>query len=154
MVNHPGLFSWSSYNAMTGEAYSPAWLSMDGLLVLFAKQRKRAIQKYSEFVMQGVNQESIWNNLNRQVFLGDDNFVIRMRMQEKIKGSSQNINIPKAQRQPPAPSLEKISETYDTRNKAIVAAHATGEYSYQEIAVFFNLHFSTIGKIVRAAKKM
>ncbi len=152
MVKRPGLFSWSSYNAMIGEVFSPVWLATDGLLTLFAKQRKQAIQKYSEFVKQGVNKESIWNNLNRQVFLGDDKFIIRM--QEMIKESSQDINIPKAHRRPPAPSLEKISGTYDTRNKAIVEAYATGEYSYQEIGTFFNLHFSTIGKIVRAAKEM
>jgi hypothetical protein len=34
-------------------------------------------------------------------------------MQEKIKGSSQDINIPKAQRRPPAPPLAEIARTYD-----------------------------------------
>jgi transposase len=38
------------------------------------------------------------------------------------------------------------------RNDAIVSAHAAGEYSYQKIAEFYNLHLTTIGKIARKAK--
>ncbi|MGR8980850.1 MAG: hypothetical protein ACU84H_12280 [Gammaproteobacteria bacterium] len=101
--------------------------------------------------MQGIDQESIWKHLNRQVFLGDDSFVVRM--QQKIKGKSQDITIPKAQRRPPAPPLADIAKSSANRNDAIVSAHATGEYSYQEIADFFNLHFTTIGNIVRKAKE-
>ncbi len=41
---------------------------------------------------------------------------------------------------------------YEERNQAIVAAHQTGEYSYQQIGAYFGLHFTTIGKIVRVAK--
>jgi hypothetical protein len=33
-----------------------------------------------------------------------------------------------------------------------MAMYNTGEYSYSQIAAFFNMHFSTVGKIVRAAK--
>lgn len=29
---------------------------------------------------------------------------------------------------------------------------STGEYSYSQIVAFFNMHFTTVGKIVRAAK--
>ncbi|MBY0578538.1 MAG: helix-turn-helix domain-containing protein [Burkholderiales bacterium] len=38
------------------------------------------------------------------------------------------------------------------RNAAIVAAHATGGYSYQGIADHFGIHFTTVGRIVRKAK--
>ena len=48
--------------------------------------------------------------------------------------------------------MQFIAEAHESRNNAIVAAHATGAYSYQQIAEFFGLHFTTIGKIVRAAK--
>jgi hypothetical protein len=57
---------------MIGEAQSPDWLTTDGLLVQFSTRRADAIQRYDQFVMQGVGQESIWIQLNRQVFLGDD----------------------------------------------------------------------------------
>jgi len=74
-------------------------------------------------------------------------------MQEKVKSLSQDVNIPQSQRRPPAPSLQAITSTSDNRDSAIVAAYATGEYSYQQIAAFFGLHFTTVGKIVRLARK-
>ncbi len=74
-------------------------------------------------------------------------------MQDKIKRLSHDVNIPKAQRRPPAQPLKEIEKTSDSRNHAIVAAYTTGEYSYQQIADFFNVHFTTVGNIVRKAKK-
>jgi REP-associated tyrosine transposase len=120
------------------------------LLAQFSNRREDAVRRYVQFVEEGVNQASIWKNLNRQVFLGGDHFVTRM--QDKIKGLSEDINIPKVQRRPPAPPLAEITKTHDSRNPAIFAAYATGEYSYQQIANFFNLHFTTVGKIVRAER--
>ena len=108
------------------------------------------MQGYRQFVAQGIGQESKWRFLNRQVFLGDYDFV--QQMQQKIKALSEDLNIPKAQRRPPAPSLEKIAQAHASRNEAIVAMYATGEYSYSQIAAFFNMHFTTVGKIVRGAK--
>ena len=37
------------------------------------------------------------------------------------------------------------------KNAAIVAAYATGEYSYQQIADYFGMHFTTVGNIVRGS---
>ena len=150
MATHPGEWPWSSYMAMTSDVIAPPWLSTDGLLAQFATQREKAIRRYTEFVAQGIDQESIWNNLNRQVFLGDNNFVLRM--QDKIKKLSQDVNIPKVQRRSPARPLKEIEKTCASRNVAIVAAYATGEYSYQQLADFFNVHFTTVGNIVRKAR--
>ncbi len=150
MVDQPGKWPWSSYNAMLGKASAPPWLATDKLLAQFAVKRDEAVQGYRQFVAQGVGQESIWRFLNRQVFLGDDHFV--QQMQQKIKALPEDINIPKAHRRPPAPPLEKIVQAHASRNEAIVAMYATGEYSYSQIAAFFNMHFTTVGKIVRKAK--
>jgi len=49
-------------------------------------------------------------------------------------------------------AFEAIAQAHESRNHTIVAAHATGAYSYQQVAEFFSLHFTPIGKIVRAAK--
>lgn len=151
MVEHPGAWPWSSYTAMTGEVRLPSWLSTDWLLSQFATRRTDAVRTYVQFVAQGRSQTSIWDNLNRQVFLGDDEFIVQT--QKQIKGLSQDVNIPQAQRRPPAPSLATIAQSHDTRNQAIMAAYATGDYSYQQLAEFFRLHFTTVGKIVRAGGK-
>jgi len=34
----------------------------------------------------------------------------------------------------------------------MVAAYATGDYSYQQIAAYFDVHFTTVGRVVRSAK--
>ena len=107
MVDHPGKWSWSSYNAMLGEVSAPSWLATNKLLAQFGSKRNEAVHRYRQFVAQGIGQESIWRHLNRQVFLGDDHFV--QQMQQKTKALPEDLNIPKAQRRPPAPPLEEIA---------------------------------------------
>ena len=75
------------------------------------------------------------------------------RMQAGTDRQKDDINIPKPQRRAPPPSLEKIASSYADRDRAIVAAYATGAYSYQQIGEFFGIHFTTVGKIVRTARK-
>ena len=69
-----------------------------------------------------------------------------------MKGLSDDVNIPKSQRRPPAPPLTTFAKKHSSRNQAIIAVYASGEYSYQQLADFFGLHFTTVGKIVRASK--
>jgi hypothetical protein len=47
----------------------------------------------------------------------------------------------------------QLSPRARNRDEAIVAAYATGEFSYQRIATFFGLHFTAVGRIVRATRK-
>ncbi len=93
---------------------------------------------------------SPWERLKGQIYLGNEQLV--KRMQGKMKKQSADVNIPKAQRHPPAPTLGRIAQRYTERDRAIIEAYATGWYSYQEIGAFFNLHFTTVGKIVRNAR--
>ena len=106
--------------------------------------------RYRQFVMEGVGQESLWQDLNRQIFLGDDPFV--KGMQAHLDDASVDRNIPKAQRRPPSRPLEEIEADYQDRNEAIVAAYATGEFSYQQVADYFAVHFTTVGRIVRSSR--
>jgi putative transposase len=79
-----------------------------------------------QFVAASVGAEPIWKHLNRQVYLGSDAFV--QRMQDKA-GDADDINVPRAHRRPPPPSLEAIAAAYPDRDAAMLAAHRTGEYS-------------------------
>ncbi|WMN60888.1 hypothetical protein NI389_05615 [Pseudoalteromonas xiamenensis] len=74
MVDSPIEWPWSSYQAAIGLRKSPDWLATDALLLLFAKSRKTAIKRYSDFVAQGIGVD-IWQNLKNQVFLGSSEFV-------------------------------------------------------------------------------
>jgi hypothetical protein len=147
LVEEPGQWRWSSYQATLSAQAAPAWLATEALLAHFSTPRRTAAHRFAQFVFEGIGQESIWKDLKRQIFLGNDHFVACM--QGKLDGLSEDVNIPKIQQRLPAPSLSAIAKAYNSRNEAIVAAYETGEYSYQQIAAYFGLHFTTIGKIVR-----
>lgn len=150
MVKEPGAWPWSSYRSMIGERPAPAWLATDGLLAAFGSGRRDAVRAYIAFVAEGVGGELIWRNLKSQVFLGDEDFVARNL---KRIGAQEDVNIPRAQRRPPPPSLEEIERKHGQRNAAMVAAYATGGYSYQQIGAHFGVHFTTVAKVVRQARQ-
>jgi REP element-mobilizing transposase RayT len=148
MVKAPADWPWSSYRACAGLAPVAPWLAVDGILSQFAKRRSLAQQRYTQFVSEGIKADSPWLNLKGQVFLGDDQFVLRM--QEKVEDRQlDDVQIPVAQRRPRPLSLPEIERSATDRNAAIVTAYATGAYSYQEIATHFGIHFTTVGRVVR-----
>ncbi|HEY0719988.1 MAG TPA: addiction module toxin RelE, partial [Gammaproteobacteria bacterium] len=147
MVKHPGAYVWSSYGAMVGDAPTPQWLATDGLLSRFGNRRSEARRRYTRFLEEGINTPSIWAGLRQQIYLGDEKFI--RRMQKKMNPAGDTLSIPKAQRRGPAPSLDSIAAKHRERNGAIIAAYATGCYSYREIAEFFGLHLATVGRVIR-----
>jgi REP element-mobilizing transposase RayT len=151
MVAKPEDWRWSSYSACAGLTNPEPWLAVEGVLSQFDKQRGAAQQAYAQFVLAGIHADSPWKQIKGQVYLGDEQFV--QRMQAGIR-SPDDVQIPLAQRRPPAPSIAEIARNIPDRETAIRTAHATGAYSYQEIAKHFGLHFTTIGRIVRAGKLM
>ena len=150
-VAHPEEWPWSSYRASAGLEAAPFWLPVDGLLAQFSDRRSLAQERYAQFVAEGINVASPWVNLKGQVFLGDEKFV--KRMQAQLGPEKEDVQIPKAQRRLPPPPLSEIERRAANRNTAIVMAYATGGYSYQAIADYFGVHFTTVGKIIRGAGK-
>jgi REP element-mobilizing transposase RayT len=147
MVKHPNQWKWSSYGATSGSATAPAWLTTEDLLAEFAKRRAAARRKYREFVAEGMGEESIWKDLQGQIYLGDDKFVEQMR--SKLDEREEDVNIPRIQQRGPAPKLSALRRQYKNRDDGIRAAYQTGAYSYQQIGKEFGVHFTTVGRIVR-----
>jgi hypothetical protein len=147
IVDDASQWLWSSYRATSGIYSTPDWLSSNYLLKLFSKQRKTAIERYTQFVNQGLREESPWKNIKAQIFLGDNAFV--EEMQSHIPDDAEVSDIPSIQTRPPAASLENISLQYPDRNSAIISAYATGQYSYKILGEYFKLHFTSIAKIIR-----
>ena len=152
IVASPADWAWSSYRASMGLVPPEPWLAVDGLLAQFAGQRSLAQQRYAQFVAEGINAGSPWQHLNRQVFLGDDAFVRRMQANLKVEQRN-DVQIPVAHRRAPPLSPQQIARDAPDRNAAIAAAYATGAYSYQEIADYFGVHFTTVGRIVRKQRQ-
>ncbi len=149
MVRNVSEWPWSSYRSMIGDDTPPDLLSVEMILSQFSEQKDKARNLYASFVAEGVGRERIWSNLTQQVFLGHDDFV--STAQAQAKGSVEN-NIPKVQQLAPAKSIHEIAGAHKSRNVAIVAAYQSGSYSYSQIADYFNIHFSTAGRIVRGSK--
>jgi putative transposase len=63
---------------MVGKEASLKWLATDALL-----KRIDAITEYIKFVDQGVN-KSTWDDLQHQVFLGDETFVEKHQLMQKL----------------------------------------------------------------------
>ena len=105
IVKHASQWPWSSYHATNGTAPCPEWLETDWLLSQFGTQPKRQIERYVEFVRQGVRGMDMWAQLKGQVYLGGDEFVeaMRQRLEADVKFASQEI--PRAQRRALAKSL-------------------------------------------------
>jgi len=150
VVKRPGEWPWSSYRASLGLVPADAFLAVDGLLAQFAKRRSVAQTRYAQFVAEGIKASSPWQQLKGQVFLGDERFVEQMQ-NRAAKNQRQDVQIPVAHRRPPPVALRQIEKDAADRNAAIVRAHATGAYSYQQIADHFGIHFTTVGRIVRGA---
>jgi DNA-directed RNA polymerase specialized sigma24 family protein len=144
---------WSSYRASMGKAPAEPFLAVDGLLALFAKTRSVARERYANFVAEGVGGEPPWADVKGQVFLGDDPFVESMRARA-TKAARDDVQIPKAQRRAPPAALKDIEKRAPDRDTAIAEAHATGAYSYQQIANHFGIHFTTVGRVVRARRQL
>lgn len=142
---------WSSYLAMVGDALKPEWLTTDWILSLFGKQRRIAMEKYRQFVIEGMQHQSgIWSNLKGQIYLGDEAFV--SEMQKRIGKEKDDLNIPKQQKRPIAKPLSEIAAQAKDRKTAIIAAYKTGAYSQREIGEYYQLHPTTVGVIVRKNK--
>lgn len=149
MVRQAQDWPWSSYDAMTGQADAPRWLTTDALLSVFGTERAAAMQAYAQFVAEGVKAPPLWSRLQGQVYLGDADFVARMLAKA---GQAPALQVPRAQRSAPPEPLADIAARHPNRDAAIAAAHATGHYSYTQIADFFGVHFTTVGRVVRRQK--
>jgi len=134
-----------------GQRAGPRMAEVDALLARFRSGRTRAQRRYAEFVAAGVGAPSLWLGLRGQIYLGDERFVRRMQTRLDAK-AGEGINVPKAQRRALAPALPSIAARRKDRNQAVLAAHETCQYSYQQIAERFGIHSMSVGPIVRAGQ--
>ncbi len=147
MVKNINKWPWSSYLSMTGKATSPEWLETDWLLSHFSKQRKRAREKYIDFVREGIGLPSIWTDLKKQVYLGDDKFI--NKLQKKIDKKESLEEIPALQKRAVAKPLTFYQNKYKDEHAAITAAFLSGGYTMKEIGDYFGKHYTTISRIVK-----
>jgi len=148
MVDRPEQWPWSSYLAMVGQAARPEWLHTQWLLGQFGGQPAKAVAAYIDHVRAGVGLPGVWDALQDQLFLGDEEFADQSRQALSDRLLS-DTEIPRLQRRPHAAPLSVFVAMPD-RNSAIAQAYATGRYSQKEIAKAFDIHYATVSRIVKA----
>ena len=136
---------------MLGQTPSPPWLQRNWLLSQFGSNPQSAKKSYVDHVRAGVGLPSVWEELQGQLYLGDEEFVQRMGGKVGARLST-DTEIPRLQRRAKASPLAVFVAMTD-RNTAIVQAYATGCYSMKEIAQAFDIHYATVSRIVKKRDK-
>lgn len=143
MTTGPG----SSYSAMTGNDIAPEWLEVDWIVSHFSKQRKKAREKYTDFVRGGIGLSSIWGDLQNQVFLGSECFFNKKLKKIKVKDSLEDI--PSLQKRSVPKSIQYYQKKYKDQERAITEACLSGGYTLKQIGEFYGKHYTAISRIVK-----
>lgn len=147
MVKNIEDWQWSNYLAFCGLQNKQEWLETDWILGQFAKYRAVAIKHYRNFVREGIGLPPIWGSLQKQIYLGTDQFVSSML--DEVKKQSVSVNeVPRLQTRAIGKPLAEYAQKYSDRNAAIQAAFSTGDYTMKEIGEYFDLHYTSISRIV------
>jgi len=147
MVEDVRLWAWSSYCATVGLIGSPAWLNDDWLLSQFGQQRRRSMERYAQFVEEGLSRASIWDELSQQVYLGGDDFIDQIK--SEITGRNDLSEVPGAQWKQPGRSLDEYGAEVSDRNSAMAVAYLDGGHRMNEIARHFGVHYATVSRAVK-----
>ena len=69
-ISHTRQYKWSSYGATAGTTQAHDCLTPNEILSQFGQHKAIAQQKYREFVRDGIDNASIWDELEGQSLLG------------------------------------------------------------------------------------
>lgn len=159
MVAAPGEWPWSSYLAHVDETMPPPWLDTAGLhgYVLGREaqsttDRRRAAARYASLVAAG-RDEALWDQaLRQQIFLGDDDFVVRMLALAE-PSRTQAVDVPRTQRTEQRRikrSLDQWLKECATREQALWSAYTRSGLRMTEIARLMGLSVSRVSRLIGA----
>jgi putative transposase len=149
MVKHVEEWTWSSYPFIIQDSLAPEWLDTDWLLGQFGKQRDAARRAYIQFVLEGVGGVSPLLATKHQLLLGDDAFV---KEHQTILRKNDLRELSIAHKRSMALSLAEYEAQSTSRNQAMARAYQSGAYTMSEIAEYFDVHYMTVSRAVRAAE--
>jgi putative transposase len=155
MVEKPGDWKWSRYQATGGTAKHHPCLTIDWVLGQFSGKRGKAKQEYRKFVHWGIGQKTIWTEVRGQALLGEDGFVDKLV--DHLNKHKEIPEIPRSQRYANRPELEKLFNkgqgvTGTRRRKMILEAVERYGYRQKEIADHLGLHYSLISRIMKGER--
>lgn len=149
MVKEPEEWQWSSYNEMIGYGKGLTCFTKDWILLKFGRKGEESETLYQEFVREGIKAKSPWKEVKGQLYLGDENFIDKIK--ELIKSQETLKEIPRIQRYITKPSLEEIFKHGDKKlkDKAVHEAHIQYGYTLKAIAEYLGVHYTTVSRVVK-----
>jgi len=154
IVENPEDWKWSSYRATLGLTEPPKHLNISRILKNFDGSIKKSKEDYEKFVLEGIGKESPWSELRGRVILGSKRFM--EKHEGRLSQKKTEKEIAKVERFASRPSLDEIFKGITTkkkRNKEIYKAYEKHRYSLKEIGDYFNIHYSTVSRIVKKTKE-
>jgi putative transposase len=163
MVKRPEDYPWSSYRGLAGLAPLPDWLIAEPIYAQLSLGKSYAVAagKYAKFVAQGGDSQLWSEHLRQQIYLGDEDFILRMQKHADIahdgslaNGIGSRLNVSKTQSRAPvrASSLQEYAKSDATdkaqRNQNIADAFSLGGHSQTAIALAFGVSGSTVSRVV------
>lgn len=146
---------WSSYRATAGIRTPLPFQTTGEILARFGTERAAAAAAYRQFVAAGVGAESPFSKMTGGI-LGQEDFVkqvmapVRVVMESSASGG---LEVARAERLAGRPGLAElktgIAYNKKRRDEAVRAAWNLHGYLMTEIGRAFNLHYTTVSKIVR-----
>lgn len=152
LVNHPGRWPWSSFRAAVGKAGTPLWLENNWLLHQFARNRRRAQEKFDEFVQAGGTAVDLWKDLRRQIYLGSESFIKRILSRRTVLGLPRSSLREPATKNPKR-ALAGFAMRYPDEREAMARAYLSGDFTLKAIADYYGVHYSTVSRAVRSFEK-
>lgn len=137
---------WSSHPYFMQPEGKPSWLETDWILSHFGVERASARDAYHAFVLNGRGLLSPLREVRHQLLLGDSAFVAKHL---NVVEPDRLDNVVRTQRRFVAMSLDRYVEEYGRSDEAIARAYASAAYTMREIADYFDISISTVGRIVK-----
>jgi len=144
ICEQPGQWRWSSYNAIAGRAPAATFLCTDELLRTFAPTRRRAQERYRDFVAGGADDDLLSEVRGER--LGDKAFLrVRYGDDERLR------EIPQVQLEPLRLPLEEI---FASSSEPVAVAYRDHDSSLREISEHLGCHYSTVSRRLRREERM
>jgi hypothetical protein len=104
---------------------------------------------YQAFVLSGIKAESPLKAIKGQLFLGQDNFIDKIK--HLIRDKENLKEITRKQRYVTRPLLNEILKYKDKKSKdqAMYEAHQQYGYTLKEIAEYIGVHYTTVSKVIK-----
>ena len=148
MLHHPEQWPWSSYRATAGLTPEPSFLTTEWILQAFGSTLSQSRIAYTQFIAEGDNQPSPWENLKNQIYLGSDHFI--EKTQQHLQHDKKLKEIPVPQRLQPLKPLSHYQEAYNDKKEAMAKAWLDGHYTLTQIGEHFGCSRSTVNRAVKA----